>query len=61
MPRLQGDGGGGAVKESSDPGPVLSGKRSQHVDGEGGEGALQGEGSAVRYASLCCNAHLEGD
>lgn len=49
------------AQESSDLGPVLSGKRSHLVDGERGEGASQGEGSAARYASLCCNVHLERD
>lgn len=47
------------MEESSELGPVLSGKRSRCVDGEGGEGALQGEGSAVSYARLGCNAHLD--
>lgn len=47
------------MRGRSDLGPVLSGKRSWHVDGQGGEGALQGKGSAVGYARLCCNVHLE--
>lgn len=37
----------------SDLGPVLSGKRSQSVDGEGGEGSAGG------YVRLCRNVHLE--
>lgn len=49
------------MEKGSDLKLVLSRKQSWHVDGKEGEGALQGEGSAVSYVNPCCNVHLEED